>query len=101
MKKFNFKDNFLCSVKEHFLFLKQDGAFHEAVAKSIVLPKSGGILLPINYAHLEDEVLISLLAKWREENSFAYPTRFKVTFEGTKKWLKAQVLENTSKIALF
>ena len=91
MQKFNFSDNFLCSVKDQFLFLKQDETFYGAVAKSVVLPKSGGILLPINYAHLEDETLINLLAKWREDNNFAYPSRFKVTFEGTKKWLKVAV----------
>ncbi|MGA2775752.1 MAG: hypothetical protein ABSE81_06830, partial [Candidatus Omnitrophota bacterium] len=89
---------FAKSIKNEFSFLKQDAAFYEAVAKGIPLPKNSGILVPINYAYVEDDCLISLLAKWREENCFAYPTKFKVTFEGTKNWLKEHVLSNSSRL---
>lgn len=89
---------FTKNIKNEFLFLKQETAFHEAVAKGILLPKSSGILIPINYTYTEDDCLISLLAKWREENYFAYSAKFKVTFEGTKKWLKEQVLDNPSRL---
>jgi len=86
------------SIKNEFSFLKQKASFYEAVAKGILLPKSSGILIPINYVYAEDDYLISLLAKWREENYFAYPTKFKVTLAGTQKWLKEQVLDNPSRL---
>ncbi len=45
-----------------------------------------------------DKNLIKLLVRWREENWQAYPTVFKVTLEGTKKWLQSQLLEREDRI---
>lgn len=56
--------------------------------------------MPIGELHANDTVLIEELAIWREENSFAYPTQFKVTFEGTKTWLRNKIL-NTEDRLLF
>ncbi len=98
MREFDVRDIFLKSIESEFEFLKQEASFSGAVAKSIILPKSLGVLLPINYAHSQDDYLISLLARWREENYFAYPTRFEVTFDGTRKWLNEQVLDNPSRL---
>lgn len=41
------------------------------------------------------------LGRWREENSFAFPSQFKVTVEGTKKWLKNQVIDNPERILFY
>ena len=41
------------------------------------------------------------LGRWREENSFAFPSQFKVTVEGTKKWLKNQVVDNPERILFY
>lgn len=91
-------DVFKKTVLKEFSFLKESTSFTDAVSKSIVLPESGGMLLPIHYGYVDDEKLIALLARWREENYSAYCAKFKVTAEGTKKWLKAQVLDNESRI---
>lgn len=98
MEKFDFKKVFLESIKKEFSFLKEETNFCDTAAKSISLSKNFGALFPINYSHMQDDFLISLLTKWREENAFAYPTKFKVTVDGTKKWLKEQVLDNPSRI---
>lgn len=55
-----------------------------------------GNLKPITINYLGDNVenneLIKLLSQWRDSNSLWYPTVFKVSEEGTKKWLKDQVI---------
>lgn len=41
------------------------------------------------------------LARWRKENAFAFPTQFRVTVPGTKKWLQEQVLDNPERILFY
>lgn len=41
------------------------------------------------------------LARWRKENSFAFPSQFRVTVPGTKRWLEKQVLENPERILFY
>ena len=52
-------------------------------------------LVPFTSLDLLEESNLLLLKKWREANQFAYPTRFPVTLEGTRKWLEKGVLEKT------
>lgn len=46
--------------------------------------------------HSDEE--IRLLAKWREEHDEWFPSQFKVTFEGTKVWLKEKLLDEKFRI---
>jgi perosamine synthetase len=55
-------------------------------------------LIPFTSLDLLEEGNQFLLKKWREANQFAYPTRFPVTLEGTRKWLEKGVLENESRV---
>ena len=55
-------------------------------------------LVPFTSLDLLEESHQLLLKKWREDNQFAYPTRFAVTLEGTRKWLEKGVLENESRV---
>lgn len=57
-------------------------------------------LRPITKATCNNGQEIKLLARWRQENSFAFPTLFRVTFEGTKKWLKG-LIEDPTRILFF
>lgn len=41
------------------------------------------------------------LARWRRDNSFAFPSQFRVTVPGTKKWLKNQVIDNPERILFY
>ncbi|MCI5051701.1 MAG: aminotransferase class I/II-fold pyridoxal phosphate-dependent enzyme [Simkaniaceae bacterium] len=85
---------FLKSVEDSFEFLKAPLTYHELFSRTIPLPEDFGCLLPVAHLHLKDEKLIHSLAKWREINTFAFPTRFPVTFEGTRLWLYEHVLAN-------
>ena len=57
-------------------------------------------LVPFTTVDLTEPHHIQLLKTWREANQFAYPTRFPVTLDGTRKWLEAGVLNNENR-ALF
>lgn len=80
-------------VKSQFAFLKNVNSLEELFTRSIRLEESGGLLLPVSRIHVIDTHIIELLSKWRAENESAYPTRFKVTVEGTGKWLKSNLLD--------
>jgi RimJ/RimL family protein N-acetyltransferase len=59
-------------------------------------------LRPVTRCHLRDTPennhLVSLLSEWRASNQEWYPSVFRVTEEGTKKWLKNQVIETDDRI---
>ena len=84
-------------IAEHFN-LKSSQDYSEVVVKAIPLEKGFGMLLPLSLFHLDDEVMIELLANWRKENEKFFPSQFNVTYLGTKKWLQTQVIENEDRI---
>lgn len=81
------------AVRKNFVFLKQTTRLDDLFAKSIVLPDGQGFLLPVCELHAQDEELIARFARWREENTVAFPTQFPVTLEGTRNWLRSRVLD--------
>jgi perosamine synthetase len=81
------------AVKNNFHFLKQIAALDKAQAVSLSLPRSGGYLLPVCELHLDDGPLISTFSAWRRENTFAFPSQFPVTDEGTQSWLSERLLK--------
>lgn len=85
-------------IRKSFLFFKKTNSLSDLFAKAIALKSGNGFLLPICELHLSDDELIEELSKWREENNFAYPTQFRVTTDGTKIWLKAQVIDNENRM---
>ncbi len=76
-----------------------DGNFSIPVYKENV---QIAILNPIVKRHLDDteknQELVRLLSEWRRSASKWYPTIFKVTEEGTKKWLRDQVIDAEDRI---
>lgn len=58
-------------------------------------------LRPVTKKILNNKKEITLLAKWRKENSFAFPSQFKVTFSGTRFWLNSQLINNPTRILFF
>lgn len=86
------------SIRKNFSFLKQTSSLDALFARSIPLDNNLGALIPICELHADDDALISLLSKWRQENWFAYPTQFPVTDEGTKKWLRSKLLDVEDRI---
>lgn len=99
----NKKDNrygtiFRTGVNKTFSFLKDTIRFDDLFAKGIPLKNDEGFLVPISELHAADESLIKDMSKWRSDNSYVYPTQFPVTEEGTKKWLRSQVVDNPSRV---
>jgi len=90
-------DIFKKTIKKEFFFAKSAVNLGELWQRNIDLP-SGGCLIPLSYLHLEDEQLVVKLGAWRAAASYAYPTRFPVTNEGTKRWMKLGVLDKEDRL---
>ncbi|WP_199291191.1 bifunctional GNAT family N-acetyltransferase/PLP-dependent aspartate aminotransferase family protein [Sphaerospermopsis sp. FACHB-1094] len=86
------------TIKDTFQFLKQTRRFDDLLSKNIPLLEAEGFLVPICELHKNDERLINQLSQWRTENTFAYPSQFPVTIEGTKKWLDEKLLQVEDRI---
>ena len=80
-------------VRKAFSSAKSCATYADALKQCLPLPNNAGYLLPIGEIHATDDILITKLAKWRDENSAAYPTRFPVTIDGTKNWLRSRILD--------
>lgn len=52
-----------------------------------------GFLRPISESSLYDSNEVELLARWRKTHEEWFPAQFKVTIEGTRKWLKESLLD--------
>lgn len=83
-------------------FYKQPSSMTELSARSIDVfgddNQTIAYLVPFTHFDSNDEVRISLLAEWRIAHSYAYPTQFPVTIEGTKAWLEKAVLGNPNRL---
>ena len=55
-------------------------------------------LVPITSHDLCSPSSISQLMTWRSSAQFAFPSRFKVSHEGTSRWLEAAVLQNPNRV---
>jgi len=91
-KTFQELSHYQKSVLETFKRLKSVSSYDQALNTSISFRDQSGYLMPVCELHANDTELIEKLTLWREENSLAYPTQFKVTFAGTKAWLRNNVL---------
>ena len=80
------------AVRNSFAFLKETHRLDDLLAKSIALDDDAGYLVPICQLHSGDGVLIERLAAWRDASSFAFPTQFPVTIDGTRSWLRDRLL---------
>lgn len=85
-------------VQSVFKQLKSLGNLRDAYLHSVPLEQGQGFLLPVCFHHIKDQRLIETFAAWRSEHSYAFPSQFKVTVEGTGTWLKKGVLENEGRL---
>lgn len=86
------------AVEKEFAFLKGTEAIEHLHARSLPLPDGAGLLVPVCELHADDEQTIALLARWRDANQLAFPTRFEVTDEGTRTWLRRTLLDVPDRI---
>lgn len=90
-------DIYKTTIRNEFSFAKSATSFAELLNRSIELP-AGGCLVPLSYLHVDNDELIEKLSSWREAASDAYPTRFQVTCEGTRRWMKEAVLDKEDRL---
>ena len=81
------------AVRNSFAFLKGTDRLDDMLAKSVALADDAGYLVPVCELHSDDGPLIERLAQWREASSFAFPTQFPVTVDGTRTWLRERLLD--------
>jgi len=55
-------------------------------------------LVPLTLDHCDDMALVEMLAAWREKHAWWFPAQFKVTTEGTARWLKKGVVETPDRL---
>ena len=84
-------------VIKEFAGQKQIDKFDELVARSIRLDDHKGYLICVSELHADDVDMITTLAKWRSEAT-TFHDGFKVTFEGTKSWLRKLLLDIPDRI---
>jgi len=82
-----FKENSLGKIKE----IKNNPNFEIPLYQN---GSSIGYLAPVKKSAL----VVDILKEWRERNQYAFPTVFKVTLEGTEKWLEEQVMNREDRI---
>jgi perosamine synthetase len=58
-----------------------------------------GLLVPIVKEISQED--IHLLKEWRSESQKWFPSQFKVTFEGTKKWVKQALFDDKDRVLYF
>ena len=86
------------TIKSQFKLLKEINLLETLHSASINLPVSKGMLIPVCKLMEDDDKIITELAEWRQKFSFAYPSRFKITLEGTRTWLKDKLLKLDDRI---
>ena len=84
-------------VRSKFSFLKSIDSFDELVSHSIRLGENYGYLLCVSELHVNDEILLAMLAKWRAEAT-TFHNKFNVTLESTKRWLRKLLLDVPDRI---
>lgn len=53
---------------------------------------------PLSVSSLNNQEEINSLAIWRQKHNWWFPAQFKVTIEGTKKWVENQVIQNPDRL---
>jgi perosamine synthetase len=82
------------------IFMQDVSSIQDLVSKSSPFLSNGKnfSLVPFSKFDLDSDHSLNLLASWRNENIFAYPTRSPITMPGTKKWLEKAVLANPNRL---
>jgi len=84
-------------IRRELAFAKAATSVSELWQRNLAL-SGGGCLVPLSRLHLDDVELIRQLGEWREAHVAAYPTRFPISPERTRRWLETAVLGNPLRI---
>jgi len=90
-------DMYKARLTTTFASLKQINNYDEWMQKSIPIENGLGKLRCICELHANDDDIIGMLALWRDQAT-TFRDGFKVTFEGTKRWLRDRLLDVPDRI---
>ena len=89
--------SYQAKIRSEFALLKSIDRFDELIAKSVRLQGNKGYLICVSELHVNDAILIDLLAQWRREAT-TFHNKFNVTFESTQRWLRKLLLDVPDRI---
>jgi perosamine synthetase len=89
---------YVATVRDTFAFLKRTSTLDQLLAKAVSL--TNGWLLPLGDMHIDDRPLVDALGRWRAGHMEVFPTQFKVTYEGTHRWLAQAIVGNPDRLLL-
>lgn len=88
------------SIRQQVERLKRIATPAELARARVACGDGVGWLVPVCDLHRDDAELVALLADWRARHASAFPSQFKVTHEGTARWLARGILENENRLLL-
>lgn len=84
-------DVYAKSLRSQFAFLKDAADLETALAKSLPLRQSGGMLVPVGTLWCDDHELSVLISEWNLLGGSPLPAEDAVTVESANKWLQHQI----------
>lgn len=96
------KNIFQYNIEKIFRILKHSKKTSVPPKMEEILPNGEKLEIYVITKNLLDEdLVIKLLAKWRDKANAWFPAQFKVTTEGTKKWAQEQLIKKKDRILFF
>lgn len=90
-------DGYRRTVLREFAALKSITRLDEALCRSLRLPDGRGSLMCVGELHADDDATIDTLARFRAGVT-TFPGTFRVTYAGTKRWLRSGLLDVPDRI---
>lgn len=96
------EDIFQSNIENIFINLKRDKETPVPSKMETILPSGEKLEVYVITKSLSDEdLVIKLLARWRDKANVWFPAQFKVTLKGTKKWASEQLINKKDRILFF
>ncbi len=96
------EDIFQSNIENVFINLKRDKKTSIPSKMETILPSGEKLeIYVITKSLVDDDLVIKLLAKWRDKANAWFPAQFKVTLKGTKKWASEQLINKKDRILFF
>ena len=93
------KNIFQSNIEKIFRILKHGKKTSVPPKMEAILPNGKKLeIYVITKNLLAEDSVIELLAKWRDKANAWFPTQFKVTLEGTKRWTQEQLINKKDRI---
>lgn len=96
------KNIFQSNIEKFFHILKLGQKTSVPSRMEAILPSGKKLeIYVITRSLLTKDSIIKLLAEWRDKANIWFPTQFKVTHEGTRKWAQEQLINKKDRILFF